>query len=329
MTTKFPAAFASRAGRLAGIATLCAMCGAVTAAEWTPSERIIFVSQSSPGTGNELMLREIADIWNKNKFVPKLVSVENVTGAQGEKARRYVITQNRSNPHMLMAFTPPSLTGPLLLKSDTGWRQFTPVAMLAMDTMVILVNAEGPFKSLKDLVATAREKPKSVLQGGANYGNSSSMAGKLLEEAAGVTFSYTPFKGGGEAVLALLGKHVHFIIENPAEVEQHVKAGKLKVVAVSNHLDLFPDAPTVAEAGLKMRVLKQFRSLMAPPAISTEVVQSYLRLLERTRQTQQWKDYLKRTALVENWMTGAELAAYYEQEEREYARLVKDMGLMK
>jgi tripartite-type tricarboxylate transporter receptor subunit TctC len=155
------------------------------------------------------------------------------------------------------------------------------------------------------------------------------MAGKLLEEAAGVTFSYTPFKGGGEAVLALLGKHVHFIIENPAEVEQHVKAGKLKVVAVSNHLDLFPDAPTVAETGLKMRVLKQFRSLMAPPAISTEVVQFYLRLLERTRQTQQWKDYLKRTALVENWMTGAELAAYYEQEEREYARLVRDMGLMK
>jgi putative tricarboxylic transport membrane protein len=168
-----------------------------------------------------------------------------------------------------------------------------------------------------------------VLQGGGNYGNSSSMVGKVLEEAAGVTFSFTPFKGGGEAVLSLLGKHVHFIIENPGEVEQHVKAGKLRAVAVSDHLDLFPDAPTFAEAGLRMRMIKSFRSLMAPPAISPEVVQSYLRLLERTRQTQQWKDYLKRTALVETWMTGAELAAFYEQEEKEYARLVKEMGLMK
>jgi putative tricarboxylic transport membrane protein len=329
MTTILSGSFASSVIRLAVTTALCAMCGAVAAAEWTPSERIVLVSQSSPGTGNELMLRELADIWNKNKFVSRMVSVENVTGAQGEKARRYVSTQNRGNSHMLLAYTPASLSGPLLLKSDTGWRQFTPVAMLVTDVMVILVNPDGPYKSLKDLIAAAKEKPKAVLQGGANYGNSSSMAGKLLEEAAGVTFSFTPFKGGGEAVLALLGKHVHFIIENPGEVEQHVKAGKLKVVALSEHLDMFPGAPTVAESGLKMRMLKQFRSVSAPPAIAPEALQFYLNLLQRTRQTPQWKDYLKRTALVESWMTGPELSAFYEQEEKEYARLVKEMGLVK
>lgn len=314
---------------LLGAGTAFILAGAALAADWAPTERVTLVTHSSPGTGNELMLREIADIWNKNKLVPKLASVESVTGSQGEKARRYIITENRGNAHVLAAFTPPSLNVPLLIGSDTGWRQFTPVAMMALDPMVLVVNAQGPYQSLKDLIAATKQKPKQVMQGGGNYGNSSSMAGKLLEEAAGVSFSYVPFKGGGTAVLNLLGNHVHFIIENPAEIQQHVEAGKLKVVAVSQPLDLFRGAPTFEEAGVKVKVLKQFRSLMAPPGVAPEVVQGYLRLLERTRGTQQWKDYLKRTALVEHWMTGPELTAFYAEEEKVYEHLDDQMGLRK
>lgn len=315
--------------RLLSIIALCMLGGGAVAAEWAPSDRITLVTHSGPGTGNELMLREIADIWNKHKLVPKLVSVESVTGAQGEKARRYVITQNRGNPHLLAAYTPPSLNVPLLIDSDTGWRQFTPIAMMGFDALVLVVNADGPYKSLKDMLGAAREKPKQVLQGGGSYGNSASMAGKLLEIAAGASISFVPFKGGGDAVLALLGKHVHFVIENPAEIEQHVKAGKLKVVATSDRLALFPDAPTYAEAGYKVRALKQFRALMAPPGIPPEVVQYYIGLLDRTRGTQQWKDYLQRTALSDGWMTGAQLAAFYAEEEQEYLRLDGEMGLLK
>ena len=299
------------------------------AADWVPTERVTLVTHSSPGTGNELMLREIADIWNKNKLVPKLVSVESVTGAQGEKARRHVITENRGNTNLLAAYTPQSLNVPILIGSDTGWKKFTPIAILALDPMVLVVNAQGPYSTLEDLVAAARKTPKQVMQGGGNYGNSSSMAGKLLEDAAGVSFSYVPFKGGGTAVLNLLGNHVHFIIENPAEIQQHVDAGKLKVVAASQRLDQIPDAPTFDEAGFKVRTLKQFRGLMAPPGIGPEVARGYVRLLERTREMQQWKDYLKRTALSDHWLTGSELAAFYASEEKVYERLDNQMGLRK
>jgi len=314
---------------LSGAVSLFLLCGTAAAAEWAPSERISLVTHSSPGTGNELMLREIADVWNKNKFVPKLVSVESVTGSQGEKARRYVITQNSANPHLLAAYTPPSLNSPLLTGSDSGWRKFTPIAMMAYEPMVLLVNADGPYQSLKDLVTAAKDRPKSVLQGGGNYGNSASMAGKILEEAAGVSFSYVPFKGGGDAVLALMGKHIHLILENPAEVVQHVKAGKLKAVAVSERLNMLPDVPTFEEAGYKMTLLKQFRALMAPPGIPAEAARYYVQLLDRTRGTQQWKDYLARNAITDGWMTGAELTAFYEEEEKTYLRLDKAMGLLK
>lgn len=320
----------SRTARLVAAMALSATAAFAAAAQFAHTERVTLMTHSSPGTGNELMLREIADIWNKNKLVPKSAGVESVTGSQGEKARRYLITQNRGNVHLLAAFTPPSLNVPILMRSSaTGWRNVTPIAMMALDPLILLVNAEGPYQSLKDLVEAAKQKPKSVLQGGGSYGNSSSMAGKLLEDHAGVSFSYTPFKGGGEAILQLLGKHVHFVIENPGEVLQHVKAGKLKVVAASDKLEVLPGVPTLADAGYPFRQLKQFRGLVAPPGIPPEATAHWIQLLERTRQTPQWKAYLAKTGLIENWITGAEFAVFLEQEEKEYARLDQAMGLMK
>jgi tripartite-type tricarboxylate transporter receptor subunit TctC len=318
---------ARRVSQAAAVVLFACVAGAAPAAGWMPSDRINLVTHSSPGTGNELMLREIAEVWMKDKLVPKAVSVESVTGAQGEKARRYVITQNRGNAHMLTAYTPQSLNVPLLIGSDTGWRQFAPVAMMAFDPLVLVANAAGPYPTLKALIDAAHRQPRQVMQGGGNYGNSASLAGKLLEEGTGSSFSYVPFKGGGDAVLALLGNHVSFIIENPAEVLEHIKAGKLKAIAVSDHLALFPDVPTIAEAGYKVRVLKQFRALMAPPGAAPDVVAGYVALLDRTRRTPEWQAYLRRTALTDGWMTGPQLAAFYAEEEKEYERLDDAMHL--
>lgn len=312
---------------IAGALIACAT--AAFSAEWAPSERVMFVSHSSPGTGNDLMLREIADIWTKNKFVPTLISVENVTGGRSEKARRYVSQQNQGNPHMLLAFTPASLNQAILGKSEYTFRKFTPLAMLAIDPVMIVVNADSPYKSLKDLIEAARKKPKSVLQGGGPYGNSAAMAGHLLQDFAKVQFSYTPFKGGGEAVVSLLGNHVQFIIENPGEVAQHVKAGKMRALAASDKLAEFPDLPTFAAAGFGMRMLKQFRAVVAPPGIPADTAQHYVALLDRTRATPQWKDYLQKNGMVENWLPGAELSAYLEEEEQVYRKLDEQMGLLK
>lgn len=314
-------------------ATLVGVLGLSTAgsvsAQWAPTERVTLVTHSAPGTGNELMLREIADIWNKNKLVPRMVGVESVTGSQGEKARRYVTVQNKGNPHMLAAYTPQSLNLPLLINSDTGWRAFTPVALMAVDPMMLVVNAESPWKSVKDLLDAARQKPKQILQGGGSYGSSASMTGKLLEDFGGVSFSYTPFRGAGEAIPQLLGKHVHFMMENPGEMAQHVKAGKLRALAATEKLDLLPDVPRFEDVGVTARFPKQFRGVMAPQGIPAEVLQYWVQALGKARETPQWKEYVTRTALVDSWTTGPALTAFFEQEEKTYIRLNKEMGLAK
>ena len=298
-------------------------------AQWAPTERVTMVTHSAPGTGNELMLREIAGIWNKNKIVSRQVGVESVTGSQGEKARRYVAIQNKGNPHMLAAYTPQSLNLPLLINSETGWRIFLPIAMMAVDPMLLVVNAESPWMSVKDLLEAAKQKPKQILQGGGSYGSSASMTGKLLEEFGGVAFSYTPFRGAGEAIPQLLGKHVHFMMENPAEMTQHVKSGKLRALAATEKLQILPDVPLFSDAGVTVRFPKQFRGVMAPQGIPPEAAQYWVQALSRVRDTEQWKDYVARTALVDSWTTGAALVAFFEQEEKTYIRLNREMGLTK
>lgn len=312
---------------IAGVLTLSTATAVL--AQWVPTERVTMVTHSAPGTGNELMLREIADIMNKNKIVPRQVVVESVTGSQGEKARRYVTFQNKGNPHMLAAYTPQSLNLPLLINSDTGWRSFTPIALMAVDPMLLVVNAESPWRTPRDLLDAARQKPKQILQGGGSYGSSASMAGKIFEDFGGVQFSYTPFRGAGEAIPQLLGKHVHFMMENPAEMAQHVKAGKLRALAATERLDLLPDVPRFQDVGINARFPKQFRGVMAPQAINAEAAQYWVQALGKVRETRQWKEYVSRNALVDSWTTGAALVAFFEEEEKTYMRLNKEMGLIK
>lgn len=299
------------------------------AAEWQPGEKITLVTHAGPGAGVDVYLRQLAEIWARHQIVTKQVAVENITGARGDRARRHVVQQNRGNPHMLVGFTPQMVNSPILTKSDINVRSFTPVAMMLVEPMALFVHADTPYKSLKDLIEAARQKPKSVLQGGGAFGGPPSLMGKMMAEEAKVEFSYTPFKSSAESVVALLGKHVHFIMEQPSEANQHVKAGKLRPLAASAPLALYPELPTFASLGYRFRILAQFRGVMAPPGIAPEVAGYYIKALDRVRKTEEWKTYVKNNELVEHWIVGQELGAFLLDEENVYRRLNKELGLVK
>ncbi len=298
----------------------------VRAAEWSPVERVVLATHAGPGSGIDMYLRQVANAWDKNKIVQARVSVENMTGARGDRARRHVAVQSRGNPHVLIGFTPQLIVGPLLSKSDVTVKSFTPVAITVVEPMVLYVHAGLPWKSMKDLTDAARQKPKAVLQGGGGYGAPPSIAGRDLAREAGVEFSYTPFKSSGEAVVALLGGHLHFVMEQPSEAHQHVKAGRLRPLASLYRSELYPDLPTFASLGYKFRVLKQFRGVMAPPGISPEAVNYYVAALDRARKTPEWRQYVKQNELLEEWIVGAELAAFIDSEEKLYAKVMSEIA---
>lgn len=306
-----------------------AQSGQAAAAEWEPREKIAFVTHSSPGNSIDIFLRTITDIWIKHNFSPRGVSVENMVGSGGEKARRYVAVQNRGNAHLIFGFTPQMMIAPIRMRSDISVASFTSIALMTDEPTVLYVNAGAPFRSVKDLIDAARQKPNSILQGGGSYGGPTSLMGRMMAQEAGVEIAYTPFKNSGESVVALLGGHVHFVLEQPSEVEEHIKAGKLRALATSISLVRYPDVPTFGSVGMKFRQLKRFRGVMAPPGIPAEAVDFYIRTLEKTRATPEWKDYVRKFGVTEQWIAGKELATFLQDEEKVYRKLMTELGMLK
>lgn len=313
---------------LTAVLFICWM-GPSSAFGWEPSKPVEIVSHSSAGTGGDIFIRTLSDIWAKNKFIPVRTSVQNITGARGDKARRYIAVKNKGNPHYLFSYVPSQLNTPILDKSDISHRSFVPLSLMAVQTPILVVHNESPYKSLSDLIEAARKKPKQITQGGGSYGNIASLVGKMLMDHAGVTISYVPYKGGGEATVALLGKHIDFIIENVQEVREHVKAGNFRIIAATDKLQSFPAVRTFKEQGYDFKTITQFLGLVAPQGIPAEAAAYYIKLLERTRGTTEWKSYLERNDLAEFSVAGDAMAKFLDDEELFYLRLNKEIGLLK
>lgn len=299
------------------------------AADWAPNDKVVLVTHATPGASIDVFLRTVADIWTRHKLVPRQTAVENITGAGGDKARRHVAVQNSGNTHMLFGYTPQMMVAPLRTRSEISVRSFTPIALMVIEPTVLFVNAGTPFKSVKDLIEGARQKPKGMLQGGGAFGGPPSLMGKMMGDEAKVEIAFTPFKTSAESVVALLGNHVHFIMEQLSEADQHVKAGKLRALATSIPLEQYPSLPTFESLGMKFRTLKQFRGVVAPPGIPPEAAEFYVKTLDRTRGTPEWKQYVKQYEVVAQWVVGKAFADWLEEEEKTYARLLRELGLVK
>lgn len=299
------------------------------AAEWAPGEKITLVVHASPGTGIDVFIRNLAEIWTRHKIVPRPVVVENVTGGRGERARRYVVVQNAGNAHVLFGYTPALVNTAILLKSEITVKSYTPIAAMALEPLALYVNAQSPYRSLADLIEAARLKPKSIAQGGGAFGNVPSLMGKMLGDEAKVHFNYVAFKGGGEGVIALLGNHIQFVMEQPSEVAALVTDGKLRPLAAAQKLEMYPDLPTFASLGFRFKPLAQFRAIVAPPGVPPEAARFYVQAFERARHTAEWKEYVKKNELQEIWIAGAELTSFLEDQEMQYRRLNRETGLLK
>lgn len=315
--------------RLAAALAVLAALAMPARADWQPTENIKLITHASPGTSIELMLREIASIWDKHKIVPVMVNIENRTGARGDRARRFVVEQSAGNPHVLFGLTPSQVVNAVLMGGEINAKRYTPIAVLATETQLIVVNADSPYKSAEDLLEAARKKPGAILQGGGSFGVMASFTNILMNRATKVDITYTPFKADGEAVVALLGKHVDFMMANLAEINEHVKAGKLRIIAASAPLADYPEVKTFEQQGLKFRNLEQYRGILAPPGIPPEAQAYWIDVMKRTVATPEWKDYERKNILAERWVAGPDLLNLMVEDEATLGELSKQLGLVK
>ena len=155
-----------------------------------------------------------------------------------------------------------------------GRRDFAPIAKIGYAPLVIVVPAASSVKSLKDLIAMAKAEPGKLTYASAGNGSSGHLAGELLKSAAKIDVLHVPYKGGAPAITDLLGERISFMPINPVEVIAHIRAGRLRALAVASdkRFPLLPDVPTVAEAGLPGYEASVWWGLAAPAKTPLEIV---------------------------------------------------------
>jgi putative tricarboxylic transport membrane protein len=282
-----------------------------------PDNSIEFVVPASAGGGSDTLARLLVEIMQKNDLVDETVVVVNKPGGASAVGHAYIASQRNPNytiftmngAHALAAKMNPDLA------SD-----FTPIANLALDHILLVTKSGSEFTNLEDALAAAKADPKGITIGIAD--NLDLLSATQINDEAGVQFSTVYFDGAGEIVTAMLGDHVDFGILNPNECIGQVRAGALEVVASfsEERLDApFDTVPTFAELGYPNVQLSMFRSIMGAPGMSREAQMYWSDVFEKVTATDQWKQSYIETKVLEGRFMGAD--EYGEFHERTATRL--------
>ena len=244
------------------------------------------------------MARTMQAIIEKEKLSTHPITVVNRAGGSGAIAFTYVAGK-KGDPHILLTATTSFLQTPLQGQSKYNYKDFTPLSNLAYDDFLIVVRADSPYRTMKDLIDAAKKKPGELKYGGSSAPGADSIIAFLIEKETGIKFNYIPFKSGGEVMVALLGGHINLASANPGEALAQMEAKKCWVLGASTEkrLEGAPNIPTLKEQGINV-VFRQFRSIAAPKDIPKEAVKYYEDLFKKLSENKTWQEkYIKENML--------------------------------
>ena len=309
-------------------------------AAWEPTKPIEFVIPAGTGGGADQMARLVAGIAEKHKLSPRPLIVINKSGGAGGEGFLHVKEKKGDDRNYSIIITLSNLfTTPLATGLPFSWKDFTPVARLALDQFILSVNAETPYKTAKEYLAAVSAKQCKDRQGGQCImgGTGSAQEDQIitvqLDHALNVKFTYVPFKGGGEVCVNLVGKHVDSTVNNPIECVSHWKAGRVRPLAVFDAARIpdpeWKDIPTVKEAlGIDIQYL-MLRGIFGAPGMNKEAVDWYVGFLKKVYDTAEFRDYLKQGALKPAFATGPEYVKWVEEADALHRDLMAKGGLLK
>ena len=244
---------------------------AAAQAAW-PAKSITLVSPYAPGGTTDVLARLLAS--KLQAVLGQTVIVENKGGAGGNIGTDYVSKSKPDGYTFLVASSGPLVIAPSLYPKlpYQPSTDFTPVAPLASAAFVIAVNPKSGLTSVKDIIAKA--KAGNLAFASAGSGTPQHIIGEMFNVQAGIKIQHIPYKGSGPAMNDLVGGQVPMTFENPVPIMPQVKAGNLKVLAVTSvkRSAAFPDIPTVAELGLKGFDAQPWYGVLGPAGVPAEIV---------------------------------------------------------
>lgn len=292
-----------------------------------PSLRMMI--PANPGGGWDQTGRNLAAAMQSARLVSG-VQFENKGGAAGIIGLAQFANQAKGDPNAVMIGGMVMVGGIILGKSQVNLSQVTPIARLTSEWEIIVVPAHSPLKSMADLVKMLKADPGKVSWGGGSAGGTDHILAGLIAKAVGVDaarVNYVPYKGGGEAVAAILGGHVTVGVSGIGEFAEHVKSGKMRALAQSSPAKL-DGIPSLKEQGIDVE-LGNWRGIFGAPGITPQQRDALVKLVKDATETPAWKATLAKLGWTGWFLGGEDYGRFIDEDIKRVGAIIESLGLKK
>lgn len=315
-----------KAGVLSASFAAPVLFGAPALAQSYPStdETLDWTIAFGPGGGNDIMARTIVDILNTYDLYPGDISVENRAGGSGAVGWGYLYGQ-AGNPYGISTTSGSFVTTPL--QADTPWQpaDFTPVALLATDDLVLVVNGSSEIQNIEEFIAYAQENPINIA--GTGTVNVDFIVPTLFAERAGFEFDYVSFNSMADQTTALLSQSVDAMVGNPGEILGLIDSGDLRALVYSGNStpDALEGVPTMGDLGYDIGVSMP-RGLILAPDAPEEAQQWWIETMQRVVETPEWDEYIASNTLTPTVLYGDDFREFLTNTKNGFEVVLRSVG---
>jgi tripartite-type tricarboxylate transporter receptor subunit TctC len=293
-----------------------------------PEKPLRMIVPFPPGGGNDIIGRATAQ--RLSEVIGQQVVVDNRPGAGGATGVT-IAAQAIPDGYTMLLGSLGMLAHNPALKRDIGYdpvRDFAPVTLLATSPMLLAVHPSLPIKSVAELIAFARANPGKLTYASAGTGSSLHMTGELFRNATGTDLLHIPYKGTAPAIIDLVGGRVDLIFSTISPALPHVKAGKLRALAVSTRARTaaLPDVPTIGDT-VKGFEVANWQGIVVPAKTPAAIVKKLHADLVTTLNSPAMADTLVQQGLEAATGTPEQFGALIRTELATYTKLVKAAGI--
>jgi tripartite-type tricarboxylate transporter receptor subunit TctC len=194
---------------------------------------------------------------------------------------------------------------------------------------MMVVNPGFPAKSVQDVINLARKEPGKIPAASSGAGSTNHLTLEMFKSMAKIDLLHVPYKGGNPAIAGLMGGQTKLHFNTPGTLLGHVKAGKLRAIAITSakRADFMPDLPTVAESGVPGFEANVWYMVAGPKKLSASIVQRWSDTINQEMKSPRAQEHLRRTYMTNFANTPAEAAAYYKREVERWGAAVKAAGI--
>ncbi|GHU27995.1 ABC transporter substrate-binding protein [Betaproteobacteria bacterium] len=312
---------------------LTVLCGSVLL-YWTaayaadyPTRQIELVVVTQAGGGTDLLARTFADV--AKKYLPQPIGVVNKPGGGGAVGYTEIAASRPDGYRIGVGNVEISMLPHMGVARFTA-EDFTPIAMLNVEPGAITVKEDAPWKTVEEFLSYAKDNPGKVRVGNSGTGGIWHLAAAALEDKTGVKFNHIPYDGANPAVVALLGGHIEAVTVSPAEVVNHVRGGKLRILGImaDQRSKGFDEVPTLKENGIDVTI-STWRGIVVPKGTPKNVVDVLIDATRKTANDQSFRDALVKLNMTWHYAEAPQYQEVINRDNAFFKALMGKLGIAK